>query len=555
MALQNNGIMPIREYLSKTLYIPTYQREYSWEEVELEDFWVDLLTTVADNDIHFFGQVVIHNDEENKKLFIIDGQQRTITSVIFLRALQKVYSENSIIKDTPDAKGMVDDITSLIGRKLRKSNDLHLVLGNDDRDYFIDRIQMGYPDPTKKEKKKSQDRMRKAFLYFETKINGIIQGKSEEDEVLDALEEIYHVFKDNFRLLYMEATKLNEAFIIFETLNARGKDLETADLLKNYIFSKVNDVKEAEKKWSEMVNNLDGIDPTKFIRHLWNSTYEFSREKELYKRIVKTINTPKKSKEFLENLAVYALVYHDLSSPTDSSFFTNDRLRESLISLKNMKASAFYPVVLALADQKDFSDADIADIVRTIEVYVFRNFAIAGKSANTSEVFFAKVAKDISDQVLTSKEDIQKQISEKMISNDEFGSLFAIWKGSNSAVDKFIVRYIFRKIHSYLSATSEVVLDNNKVHIEHIMPQEGSLWTNISKEVHDNCLWRLGNLALLDAALNREQQNKPFDEKKKFFAKSEIKPNLEIAAQPSWGENEINERQIQLANYALQIWK
>ena len=553
MALQNNAIMPIREFLSKTLYIPTYQREYSWEDVELEDFWADLVSTVEDNDMHFFGQIVIHN-EEDKKLYIIDGQQRTITSVIFLRALQKIYIENSIIKDTDDAKAIVSDISSLIGRKTRKSNDLHLVLGNDDRDYFISNIQTGYPDSNRKEKKKSQERMRKAFLYFETKLKQRIESVLDEEMMLDVLEAIYDAFKDNFKVLYMEATRLNEAFIIFETLNARGKDLETADLLKNYIFSRVNDVKEAEKKWSEMVNNLDGIDPTKFIRHLWNSAYEFSREKELYKKIVKTINTPKKSRELLESLAVYALVYHDLSSPTDCSFFTNERLRESLISLKNMKASAFYPVVLALADQKNFSDADIADIVQTIEVYVFRNFAIAGKSANTSEVFFAKIAKEISDQILTTKEEIQMKIREKMINNEEFGSLFAIWKGSSSAADKFIVRYIFRKIHSHLSATSEVVLDNNKVHIEHIMPQEGSLWTSISKDVHDAYLWRLGNLALLDATLNKEQQNKPFDEKRKHFAKSEIKPNQDIAAQSSWGENEINTRQLLLAKYALDIW-
>ncbi len=553
MALQNNGIMPIREYLSKTLYIPTYQREYSWDEVELEDFWADLAATVAENDVHFFGQVVIHNDED-KKLYVIDGQQRTITSVVFLRALQKIYTENNVIRDTEDAKSIVSEIATLIGRKTRKSNDLHLVLGNDDRDYFITNIQTGYPDPTKKEKKKSQDRMRKAFLYFESKLNQSIEGLCEEDEILDKLETIYIAFKDNFRILYMEATRLNEAFIIFETLNARGKDLETADLLKNYIFSKVNDVKEAERKWSEMILNLDGIDPTKFIRHLWNSANDFSREKELYKRIVKNLNTPRRSKQFLEEMAAFALVYHDLYSPTECNYFSDNSLKESLVALKNMKASAFYPIVLALYAQQNFKESDIAEIVQTIETYVFRNFSIGGKVANSSEVFFARIAKDISDQVLISKRDIQMRIRETMIDDTLFESLFTMWKGSNSATDKFIIRYVFRKIHDKLSPTSEVVLDNNKVHIEHIMPQEGTLWTDVSKEEHDSNLWRLGNLALLDATLNREQQNKPFTDKKNFFAQSAIRPNEDIAIQSCWGKKEIESRQAQLAKYALEIW-
>lgn len=556
MALQNNGIMPMREFLSKTLYIPTYQREYSWDEIELEDFWTDLaLTAGNEGDIHFFGQIVVHNDDaESKKLYIIDGQQRTITSVIFLKALQRVYSENEVVRDTNDAKSVCEDISSLLGRKTRKSNELHLSLGNEDQDYFANNIQTGNPDPSKKEKKKSQERMRKAYFYFLSRIQAVVEKIEDSDEVLDKLDAIFEAFKDRFCVLYMEATKLSEAFIIFETLNARGKDLETADLLKNYIFSRANDVRAAEKQWFQMLDDLDGIDPTRYIRHLWNSACEFSREKELYKRIAKTIDTPKKSREFLNEMATYAPVYHDLANPSDCVYFTDARLKDSLCALKNMKASAFYPLVIALVAQ-GFNESDTADVVETIETFVFRNFSIAGKVANSAETFFAKIAKEISDQVITQKTDIQDRIREKMITDDEFTNLFSLWKGSNSSSDKFVVRYIFRKMHSFLSETSEVVLDNNKVHIEHIMPQNGELWTDITPDDHEALLWRLGNLALLDASLNQEMQNKPFSEKKGFFEKSEIKPNGEISNKAQWGRNEIEERQMQLACYALKIWK
>ena len=49
-------------------------------------------------------------------------------------------------------------------------------------------------------------------------------------------------------------------------------------------------------------------------------------------------------------------------------------------------------------------------------------------------------------------------------------------------------------------------------------------------------------------------QNKPFDYKKGFFAKSEIIPNKDIATHSSWGKDEIEKRQTQLAKYALEIW-
>ena len=275
---------------------------------------------------------------------------------------------------------------------------------------------------------------------------------------------------------------------------------------------------------------------------------------ELYKEIVKTISTPKRSKEFLNELAKYATVYHDLANPTDCNYFTNEKIKESLVSLKNMHASSFYPIVLALTS-KDFSEPDMADIVESIEIFVFRNFTIGGKVANSAEVDFSKIAKSISEEELTTKEDIQAKVRANMLDDAEFKNLFTRWRGSNSAADKFAVRYILRRIHSYLSPTSEVTQDYTKVHIEHIMPQNGSLWTSVSEDDHDAYLWRLGNLALLDSTLNKEAQNKPFASKKANFATSQIRPNEDIANKEDWGINEIEARQKQLAVYALKIWK
>ena len=132
------------------------------------------------------------------------------------------------------------------------------------------------------------------------------------------------MFKDKFNIMYMEATKLDEAFIIFETLNARGKDLETADLLKNYIFSKSKDTDKAQKLWNSMVAKLDKADPTKYIRYYWNSNHKFTRDKELYRRITNEIKTPRESSSFLEDLDKYAQIYHDMSYPEDNVELADD---------------------------------------------------------------------------------------------------------------------------------------------------------------------------------------------------------------------------------------
>ena len=557
MALQNCAIETMNTFLNNTYFIPNYQREYSWEDVELSDFWDDLNATkeARDSADHFFGQIVVHNDEHSKKKYIIDGQQRTITSTIFMRTLQYFY--DVLYKETNSQRAdyKKSDIASIhIGRYLSPSNNkLHLHLGELDNDYFRDIIQLGIPVGTTKVKKKSHERLRKAYIFFYDRISPQIDSVSDIEDKLDILDEYYDTFTEHFSVLYMEATKLDEAFVIFETLNARGKELETADLLKNFVFSQTKDISQAQAQWNAMVNALDRADPTKYIRHFWNATNNFTREKDLYRSISKSISSPRASKELLKNLAIHAQCYHDITTPSDNVAFTDSGLINSLISLKTLKASSFYPIIIAIQQAPNpFSEANIRTVVQAIETYVFRNFTICGKVANKSEVIFATIAKEIYDGKLDTVDLIVDRIKEEMVSDKEFHDAFGVWAGTKST--KETIRYILRKIHKHLDHTNEINIDNTEVHIEHIMPEDNTIWM-VPSDIHEDYLWRLGNLALLSGPINRSISNKDFDTKKSRYLSSKIDPNKEIANNPVWTPSEIDARQNLFADYALLIWK
>lgn len=554
MALQNCAIETMNKFLNNVYYIPNYQREYSWETTELDDFWDDLEATREGGEAqeHFFGQIVVHNDDASKKKYIIDGQQRTITSTIFMRTLQVFYE--AIYKESGNlnADYKKADIASIyIGRYISSSqNDLHLHLGELDADYFRDNIQLGHPDKAAKDKKKSHDRLRKAYEYFYKKLSGQLDQLNDPVDKVDLLDEYYKTFTERFKVLHMEATKLDEAFVIFETLNARGRELETADLLKNFVFSQTKDINLSQAQWNAMVNTLDKTDPTKYIRHFWNSNQIFTREKDLYRSISKSMASPRASKEFLKKLEQYAQTYHDISVPDENVKYTDAALVKSLCALKLLKASSFYPVILAM-EQADFTEADIRDVVQTIETYTFRNFTICGKVANKSERFFAGLAKEIYDGTLDTVKAIQDCVKAEMVSDLEFADAFSIWVGSKSTKES--VRYILRKIHKHLDQDNEINIDNTEVHIEHIMPADNSNW-QVPEDVHEAYLWRLGNLALLSGAANISISNKLFADKKQRYATSKIEPNKDIAANTQWTSQEIEQRQRTFAQYALTIW-
>ena len=554
MALQNCAIQTMNQFLNNVYYIPNYQREYSWEEPELTDFWDDLNATKdnCEGVDHFFGQIVVHSDEVSRKKYIIDGQQRTITSTIFMRVLQYcyevVFQESSSSLRRANYKAM--DIASVhIGRE----DNLHLHLGELDNEYFRVNIQLGTPENIVRERKKSHERLRKAYLYF----YGLIKSKMDQlfdlEDKVDLLDEYYNAFINQFSVLYMEATKLDEAFVIFETLNARGKDLETADLLKNFVFSQTRDIASAQAQWNTMINALDRADPTKYIRHYWNATQSFTREKDLYRSISRNICNPRASRQLLSDLCAYAQCYHDITTPDDNVGFTDSALISSLKALKLLKASSFYPVILAAKQVPSvFNEADIRKIVQAIEVYVFRNFTICGKVANKAEVVFATIAKEIYDGVLATTDSVVERINREMVSDQEFCDMFKIWSGSKTAKEP--IRYILRKIHKYLDSANEINVDNTEVHIEHIMPEDNSCW-QVSEDVHETYLWRLGNLALLSGTFNRQISNRVFEEKKDRYAESKIEPNRELANCPIWNDEQIEARQYQFSRYALQIWK
>ena len=548
MALQNSSIDEMNTFLNRLYRIPNYQREYSWEDDELDDFWNDLKITVKEKDeIHFFGQIVVHQDEDTNNKYIIDGQQRTITSMIFLRSLQICFADlEQLGNKQAEYKGV--DIESIY---LGREGERHLILGEMDNDYFEYNILRKTPaDLTKKEKKKSNDKLRKAYLFFVEKINSFCAECKDEDERFEKLTELYYTFTKRFKVLYMEATKLEEAFVIFETLNARGKDLETADLLKNYILNHTGDIDGSLKKWNSMIYKLDKCDATKYIRTLWNTTNSFTREKALYRAINKNISSPRKTKEFLCNLDEYALVYHDLEVPNESSVF-DEKQKKAFESLKLLKAKTFYPVIIALKMKNNFSDEDILEVAEKIECYVFRNFTICGKTANSAETYFSDIAKDIFEEKLSTATDICDEIQKGMVSDEEFQESFKVWTGSKSTKDT--IRYILRKIHKYLDQTNEINIDNTEVHIEHIMPEENSIW-KVDEEIHENYLWRLGNLCLLSAPLNESIKNKEFNIKCKEYGKSKIEPNRSLLDFSEWDKEAIEKRQKDFSDLATEIW-
>ncbi len=565
MGMLNSNLIKLGSFLSnEKLFIPEYQRGYSWEEPQLDDFWIDLVEIYEGNtrDEHFLGQVVIHKNKEDGKRYIIDGQQRISTTIILLDILRTKFKELADSTNNNDANDDAEDInTKCIGRVSERKKEQYLSMGGVDKEFFINYIQTRGPidySDRKFEKKRLRPSNYNIFYaskFFDDKVSKFITKKAPNEYI--ELNKLYQCLINQFILMTVETDDINEAYIIFESLNARGKVLETADLLKNHILRVAqSDLSSATETWNTIIDNLDNIDPTKFIRYYWNSTNRFAREKDLFKALRKDIKTQSDVNTLLANLRFLSKVCAAILHPEDNKDFDLTELNERLIEMQKLDASSYIPVIFALRLQ-NYSEEDINEVLKAIETLVVRNFVVSGLVANKYELEFAQIAKSISDQSWSphnkppTKDDILKKLYSLMVSDEEFINNFKVFNSKKNAV----IRYLLRKINNYDISETKIVDDSNRVHVEHILPKKiNEDWINFNNEDHETYLWRLGNLTLLGQEYNNRAKNKGFDKKKEIYKKSEIKMTRDLVSIDDWTTFTIVKRQENFAEIALKIW-
>lgn len=551
MAIKNYAFKTLGAFIQENTYhIPDYQREYSWEESQILDFWSDLKALRDSNETeHFFGQIVVHDENEVESStvkYIIDGQQRTTTSIIFLSVLKELALELTG-QDIADAEEIAEDIKiKFIGRWTPSNDRLQFKPALTDSDFFRTFIQARTKNfDEQKPKNRAQKRMKEAYLLLDEKLRDEINGISPQDQFI-ILKEFFTSFISKFKVMYVETSSLEEAFIIFESLNARGKGLETSDLLKNHLFkTSKSQIESVKNKWEKIADNIGTSEATKFIRYYWNSIETFTRTQNLFRRMKMKINTEGQVIALISNLENLSDVYTTLNTNTGTSVFNNKSLNASLKNLRTFNATSFYPIVFAMY-LKNWDEEDIFDVISSIEKLIFRNIIIAKNAANKYELIFAECAVAISTKNAT-KNDIVNDLNNYKISNEAFKNHFSTLETKN----KPIIRYILKEINNLNSTNETIISDSVDVHIEHILPQTKGEWIIYD---HEDFVNKLGNLTLLGSEFNRKISNSLFDNKKKMYQKSEIKITQDLLTYSDWGTTEINLRQKRFTDHALTIW-
>jgi len=410
--------------------------------------------------------------------------------------------------------------------------------------------------------------MRKAFMKYYDEINNLIAETTAiaEDVVEDVrkvISKLVHTISEEFLFLTVKTNDINQAYEIFETLNARGKELETADLLKNHLLMNAESryKHNIQRNWDYIVDELISFkmnEVTRYIRYYWNSRYEFARERDLFRKL--RTRYPARNVKEKENLVVnlknYVTHYRNLiDEDYNGPYSANEVMKNAVLDLKQLGLLSHIPLILAISEQVDFfTDEDISKTMNYLINFMVRNIIIGKQTANRNEILFSSIAQRVSEGTIINVEGILSELQNNpnAITDDQFENLFNEYSTRN----KNYIRYILRKFNNYLGKSALTLRSPNEVHIEHINPQTPRGESLADEKQYKDTLWRLGNLTFLLNSQNTSLSNKDYSEKKDSYRESELRITNIIPEQfDSWGYEQIFKRQRNMAKAARENWK
>lgn len=541
----------ISEYIAlgtnNMFVIPEYQRGYSWDIPRCDKLWQDIEDYIDTDpeDPYFFGTIICDCSTPNK-FQLIDGQQRTTTFLLLLKAI--LLRLNVVL-----ASISRDDDSKALCKGLNKNREKILeLLYKADEDKLVDI-------------EDSWDAARGTVILENMSINE--QFKDELTKILDAKDfyeaeaAVYKIprrqkdnkytnFFRNFKFFYTKLEALNEstlnsftktflnkcqiieirswqieqAITMFNSLNSTGMPLSDADIISAQLYSNAgesrplfNDQWEGIKKLTNELSSrgivgIDGVlQQYMYIRR--------AKDKEYVTSGAPNVTTPGLRNYYLTIKKGLLKDPMDLCGSFEKITRIWDKVKDYPIVKLLLKFNDNIRIYfISYLYNFDVEDIDI-DKVRPIAEYLIRLFAVlelvdTGYSSSLFKTFlFGENVKLVDPSI--SLEEIELDFSTHINKSWKRETIQQEIEDYRKNVLVFLNEYLYAK-------EKELKFDfTETVNIEHIMPASGhdieSIRINAgipTKEDFDNIVNQLGNKILLEDKINQSIGREWFQTKK-----------------------------------------
>lgn len=555
--------------------IPSYQRGYAWQKEQLKDFWNDLehVSKLGDK-FHYMHSLTLRgleNELESSAFEIIDDQQRLATSLILLGLLAKTTQNK-------DPKYSLINLEPILSYKYYGLNEAFRAIMEEEKD--LERFQTSF----------YAKNLIEAYEFFQEKIS---------DTPMETLEKMFDALtkKMLFSVVGLNDNRI-DPFSSFETINNRGKDLSTLELLKNrlhFVSHKICDEEDLENLQQEIndtytliyhdLRQFEDDHLEDFLKHF--VAYYYGEKSKFKERLLNTAfdahkkyddlyDEYEKINDLLFYLSHSSKVWYFLHTLDDEELRIEitPKMRDLLDKMRRLNAlseNAFLPLLLSLltiqlavrsGSERHYTTKELEDLLEYLERFGFLIYGVAGKNTAKNEwiglAFKAIQACRFWGDKITI-EDLPTL--EKNFFNRQNNSALELLEEnihSKKNTEKWYkwgkaLNYLLYEYELYHNPETTLDFDGSIESIEHILPQKPDQGYNAKEKSwakNPHIVHALGNLLLIAKNANSSLSNKPFDEKRKEYLKGSYSEK-EVAKNATFGVVEIQKRSEKLLDFLI----
>jgi len=528
------------------LEIPLYQRSYSWETEDVETFWYDLRAALVSNEpIYFLGTVVISTGG-HERAAVIDGQQRLTTASVLFASIRDQFLERGDEVRAATIQQRYLAVTSLESTSVEP----RLHMNRQDREYFDAHIvESGAFTAASADHPRSVRLMSMAYQRLSELLREDVQsaGPRWQQRLLDWIS----FLDQRARVIAVRVRDDADAFLIFETLNARGVELSAADLIKNYLFGLCRSRLEyAQEIWTSVLQSLDEVSAstelTTFLRQWWSSQNGATRERDLYRRLKANVQSEDQALEALQDLRLTAPRFAAMLSPEHEFWDTfPDRTRKSVAVLLDLGLEQFRPLFLAATGK--FSPPETDRLLRSLVHWSVRGLIVGGIGGGTTERYYAEAAVRVNNERSNSTQSVFDELTPVIPDDEEFRSPFA----SRRVPRLKLASYYLRSVSERTSLPTEPasafrtapLITARNAHL--ILGRDGEATQRVAADARS----RLGNLVLLPRGTEIQDADDRYLEM--ALSHDLVVPDALDETDPA---DVVRARQARMSDLAIAIW-
>lgn len=547
---------------------PIFQRYYVWGRKEWEGLAEDLETT--DPKVgQFLGAIVLKDlgrpsgPTSPTTFLLIDGQQRLTTLYMLFLAMAKEAHDN----------GHSNDCAYIWQNYLAevKSPSYHgwpkLVPTLQDRHTFYKILNQALPNAGWAVKEDPEDanphvsvKLRDQWVRIQKHVS-TMTGSAADDFSKSKFDALLRTVQEDQKLIAITLDQHDDANAIFSRLNAKGVDLELADLVRNEVFSKFgpSDTARAdaffEKTWQPFEKSVPEEALSAFFPIYAHIVFKGKVTKASAFAELQNLWKNKQPVTIVSNLQKYSPFVAALSKYQPNSSLPkliNEQVERFSRMPRTRVTWPFLVQVLWATAEGVLSAKSALRSLKIVESFLVRR-ALCGQEPTGLHAVF----KSLWEKTDGDPEEVVKKIITRTITCPGDEELIGFLKKEPSDT-RAILPYFLQEFEGHLIASKKYdPAPLSKGTIEHVLPKNLSKhWAKvISENEHLRVVRLIGNIAALSEKQNKSLKDQGWKDKRDRFKGSNFKSTQLLVAKQSWTAAHIDARTSQMSKWAVERWK